>query len=129
MFGWKAMRDETRSACEMLSGQREKIDYLKKLANDRLKEIEELKRTVYSMEQKIRSYEAAEPGDKVVKVLDIKSCARCGEDHGTILFEKLTRPLDAGQHIFGWWAPCPVNGQPIVMQVTELRPGPTGGSW
>lgn len=55
--------------------------------------------------------------DKTVTT-SIKHCARCGENHKQILFTKLTRPHERHTH----WAPCPVNGEPIMMIVLQDEP-------
>jgi len=50
-----------------------------------------------------------------VIIVDVKDCARCGEDHKQLRFIKLTRP--GPRHSF--WAPCPTNHEPIMMKVTQ----------
>ena len=44
----------------------------------------------------------------------IVGCARCGGTHGQIEFRKLTQPCGDLTH----WAPCPTNGEPILMLIT-----------
>ena len=41
----------------------------------------------------------------------VRNCARCGKDH-TVTFKPLTIPADEWTH----WAPCPNNGEPIMMK-------------
>jgi hypothetical protein len=48
--------------------------------------------------------------------VDVKRCARCGEDHQKVVFKKLTRPGPRHQY----WAPCPKNQEPIMMRVVEM---------
>lgn len=58
--------------------------------------------------------------DKLPKehiVVDVGNCARCGKDHKQLKFSRLTRP--GPRHSF--WAPCPTNGEPIMMKV-EITP-------
>lgn len=46
----------------------------------------------------------------------LKNCARCGKDHRKrIEWKPLERPIGECTH----WAPCPTNGQPILMHITE----------
>ena len=47
---------------------------------------------------------------KVVK--SITNCARCDGTHKSVIFFKLYKPLDE----YTYWAPCPVNEQPILMK-------------
>lgn len=50
----------------------------------------------------------------------ITGCARCGGDHEAT-FKPLTNPIVTTEVTFQWWAPCPVNGEPIVMcQVDDV---------
>lgn len=54
------------------------------------------------------------------RVVSITGCARCdGEGHEDLVFRLLTHPLALGGHVLEWWAPCPVNGEPILMEVKE----------
>lgn len=54
----------------------------------------------------------------------IERCARCGEDHATVEFERLARPIEVGEVTLTHWAPCPTNGEPILMQVVAEEPKP-----
>lgn len=50
---------------------------------------------------------------------DLVGCARChGEGHPRITFFRLTHAFQPQEHVPGWtyWAPCPVNGEPILMR-------------
>jgi len=47
--------------------------------------------------------------------VDVKCCARCGQDHAQLRFQKLTRP--GPRHNF--WAPCPTNEEPIMMSASS----------
>lgn len=38
-------------------------------------------------------------------------CQRCGEDH-VLTFRQLVPPIDD----YGWWAPCPTTGEPILLR-------------
>lgn len=46
-------------------------------------------------------------------------CARCGLDHDSerIVMERLVQPIDDPDGPYTHWAPCPENGQPILMRV------------
>jgi hypothetical protein len=46
------------------------------------------------------------------EVMDVRSCARCGGDHGTLTFYRLARPAKD----FEWWTLCPVTSEPILMR-------------
>lgn len=50
-----------------------------------------------------------------VTVPIVGCCARCGEDHAPLSFHKLKNPCGDFTH----WTPCPVSGEPIMMQITE----------
>jgi hypothetical protein len=53
---------------------------------------------------------------KTIKAL--KNCARCGENHDQpIVFQPLTQCVlnDAEDVIYTHWAPCPTNGEPILL--------------
>lgn len=59
---------------------------------------------------------------------DVRNCARRGGNHPKVVFRKLTQamsPLDAGGRSWQFWAPCPSNGEPIMMQVTTAADGST----
>ena len=43
------------------------------------------------------------------------ACARCGERHQDLRFNPLTYPADEWTH----WAPCPTNGEPIMLCILE----------
>lgn len=54
----------------------------------------------------------------------LTGCARCdGEGHDQITFYPLTHPVDPSESgcdkQITHWAPCPTNGEPILMVVTE----------
>lgn len=49
----------------------------------------------------------------------IVGCARCyGEGHTDLLFEPLTHPVDVNDDLgpLTHWAPCPTNGEPILLR-------------
>lgn len=46
----------------------------------------------------------------------ITNCARCGGLH-IATFKPLTHPIVTTELTFTLWAPCPVNGEPILMGV------------
>jgi hypothetical protein len=58
----------------------------------------------------------------------LTGCARCrGEGHVDLTFEPLAYPLDLndGSRPLTHWAPCPTNGQPILLsQANEDPPTP-----
>jgi hypothetical protein len=53
-------------------------------------------------------------------VTNIVGCARCGASHFDIRFHALDVPVaERWTH----WAPCPNNGQPILMEIVEEQAG------
>lgn len=59
--------------------------------------------------------------------VDVKRCARCGKDHKQLSFTSLTSLIRRGSR-YTHWAPCPTNGEPILMIVTvdakDEKPAP-----
>lgn len=57
-----------------------------------------------------------DPDDTIT--VDVASCARCGQDHASVVFRPLTFPIemDSGEPDLTHWAACPNNGQPILMR-------------
>lgn len=54
----------------------------------------------------------------------IEGCARCGENHTDVLFKRMYRPVQiessyAGLLLLTHFAPCPNNGDPILLMITE----------
>jgi hypothetical protein len=60
---------------------------------------------------------------------DIVGCARChGEGHDGLRFRPLTHPLELDAEApLTHWAPCPANGEPILLRVTSSEPPQRGG--
>lgn len=55
---------------------------------------------------------------------DVGHCARCKDDHDAVAFAKLTHPVEgitAGEPTMTHWAPCPTNGEPILLAVVPNR--------
>lgn len=67
----------------------------------------------------------------------ITSCARCGQDHAEIVFKQLTHPVQLFEdsrvrnaaffrtpsaQMYTHWAPCPTNGEPILMRMITRPP-------
>lgn len=44
-------------------------------------------------------------------------CARCELDHDEVIFKPLTHIIPYFGGPLTHWAPCPTNGQPILMKV------------
>lgn len=56
-----------------------------------------------------------------VIVTSIVGCARCwGEGHKNLTFRKLEHPVDDPTGEYTHWAPCPTNGEPILLRSTPL---------
>lgn len=50
---------------------------------------------------------------------ELRNCARCNGNH-EVTWKKLTHPIiDSDGSLWEYWAPCPNNGEPILMHVTE----------
>jgi hypothetical protein len=50
----------------------------------------------------------------------INACSRCGEDHEHVVAKPMARPFappEAGVLAWTHWAPCPTNGDPILLMV------------
>ena len=45
--------------------------------------------------------------------VNIRHCARCGGDHDGLEFRSFDLPAGKFTH----WAPCPTNGEPVLMTV------------
>lgn len=82
----------------------------------------------------IRVHRRDEPIDgfsNVLVVRDVRGCARCGGDHAEISARRLQRPFqppEAGGLSWTHWAPCPDNGEPILLIVDQPSPGDVDGS-
>lgn len=50
--------------------------------------------------------------DDVSFTTALDTCARCGKAHAYVRFSKMDNPI--GEYDF--WAPCPNNGQPIILK-------------
>lgn len=58
--------------------------------------------------------------------VDLNGCARCDADgHTELTFTPLTNPVAVDdtnpEHDLTHWAPCPTNGEPILLRI-EFRP-------
>lgn len=63
-------------------------------------------------------------GDDFAILADVFHCARCGENHDAIRFQKFTRPIvDADGTVWERWGMCPAMNEPILMSATVK---PTG---
>lgn len=53
--------------------------------------------------------------------MNVEGCARCGGDHQDVCFKPLTRHMATpeGVPIGSHWAPCPENGEPILLTITD----------
>jgi hypothetical protein len=49
--------------------------------------------------------------------IDLGDCPRCGGAHGPTDFQRLSSPVEVCEDLpaLGYWAPCPDNGQPILL--------------
>jgi hypothetical protein len=65
-----------------------------------------------------RKVRAVQHGNAVVT--NVHGCDRCGDSHELVGFRPLTNPCGVLTH----WAPCPTNGEPIMLAIVpdEVRP-------
>ena len=47
--------------------------------------------------------------------INVKSCARCGNNHDKLPFELLNNPTDEFNH----WGMCPKTNQPILLAIMQ----------
>lgn len=61
--------------------------------------------------------------------ISVENCSRCGGDHDVVELSKLSMPFappECAPIAWTHWAPCPVNGQPIMVMIAaaaEIEPG------
>jgi hypothetical protein len=68
--------------------------------------------------EKLAALEAETLADSFVQ--SITGCARCdGDGHADVTWLPLTHPIEDSDGVWTHWAPCPTNGQPILMQVRD----------
>ena len=53
--------------------------------------------------------------------VDVRSCARCGQDHEKLEFKLLTNPIPDGDFYWTHWASCPTNGEPVLLYIFENK--------
>ena len=51
----------------------------------------------------------------------VGECARCGEDHEPIDFKAFERPVVDNDGTWTHWAPCPTNGDPILLMTKAAK--------
>ena len=51
--------------------------------------------------------------------IDIKYCARCGNNHNNLLFMKFNNPVIIRNVMMDYWSTCPVTSEPILMNASE----------
>lgn len=67
--------------------------------------------------------------DKLETKISFKNCARCGQEHQALAIQKLAQPVfmdePSKEVLFNYWAPCPTNGDPVlVLKTLELADTP-----
>ena len=51
------------------------------------------------------------------RTVDIKSCARCGDNHDRMIFYEFGKPIvDTDGTIWDWWGLCPKTGDPVLLR-------------
>lgn len=59
--------------------------------------------------------------------VDVSNCARCNGNHTGLWFTQLTNEMpDSGGFAWTHWAPCPENGEPVLLRLV-LVDGTGGG--
>lgn len=56
-----------------------------------------------------------------IEISNLKGCARCTLDHENVTFTKMALPIGDSPY----WAPCPMNGDPILLRVQTLDTRPS----
>lgn len=57
-------------------------------------------------------------------VVAVRHCARCGQDHERVVFEKFHQPVvDDDGTAWEWHGVCPVTSEPILMRETLVQMG------
>ncbi len=46
---------------------------------------------------------------------ELTGCARCGRTHTGVVFKPLTQTSEIGEYRMTHFAPCPTNGEPIIL--------------
>lgn len=54
-------------------------------------------------------------------------CARCGKDHENLSFRRFALyPVEiSDKEVMDYWAPCPTNGDPILLSRDETEQAPS----
>ena len=47
----------------------------------------------------------------------LAECPRCGQEHEGLIYKPFTRPTG----LLHEWAPCPVNGEPILVTIQPAQ--------
>lgn len=50
--------------------------------------------------------------------VNVRRCARCGENHNGLAFTQLAHPV-VGITVMTHWSPCPGNGEPILLALSD----------
>ncbi len=57
--------------------------------------------------------------------VNVRCCARCGNDHEELEFSRLTYSSglfdEDGDGPYSHWAACPYNGEPILLVVVDKK--------
>lgn len=59
--------------------------------------------------------------------IDVRNCARCGQDHDALTFKQFQRPVtedkDKDNETILWthWAVCPVTDDPILLRLIKIE--------
>lgn len=66
-----------------------------------------------------------DPAAAPLQAINIGCCSRCGGDHRAVEFRPLAQPFappEAGGLAWTHWAPCPTNGEPMLL-IADYAPG------
>lgn len=64
--------------------------------------------------------------------IDVKGCARCGDDHDNLTFREFEKGVEVTPGVeFGSWALCPHTEEPLLMWTSEddEKPAPDPATW
>ncbi len=52
---------------------------------------------------------------------NVKSCARCGQDHDNLIFKKFKNPFIFKNVEIEYWALCPICHEPILLHIISQQ--------
>lgn len=56
-----------------------------------------------------------------VRLLNVKNCSSCGQDHDDWQFKRLHRSFEDLGHVWEWWGECPITGDPVFARDLPMQ--------